>query len=389
LDPDLKILTIPIATIKYTGDTWKDFTEDTKKAIQKGIHNQLEQARRGIYENTEENRKLGRVGQKYGLTHLSVLTHDSQEIEARIKGIQESVKQGTAIGVDMSSSSKKAQYLQDKLNVLTELKDRNFDLSFEELNDISNQISKAKSIEGIEILLLKAGMQKVYLHSSFNVNSLKESLSHLFRLCAKYEVNPGQLSITSSVTTNGRHIASVSPTTIVSIPFDKIKETEVKLHFPNDKIIKDINKREYHIFANVIQLTLNVKDTGSNISWFSHTPEFINKQYNLMTGLHSMIKGSGIEALTTHEFGHILQDVHFSREQNREVAKDKNSPNAVSGYAKESGLEAEAEAFVMYNNGDRSEKVLQSLSRLLSIISKYNEIPIEKSHKYIRKEPDG
>jgi hypothetical protein len=66
LDDDLKVLTIPISTIMFAADNWKDFQKDTKKAIQKGLHDQLEKARGGVYKNTAENRKKGVVGQKYG-----------------------------------------------------------------------------------------------------------------------------------------------------------------------------------------------------------------------------------------------------------------------------------------------------------------------------------
>jgi hypothetical protein len=41
LDPDLKILTIPIASVNWAADNWDNFTKDTKKAIQKGLHNKL------------------------------------------------------------------------------------------------------------------------------------------------------------------------------------------------------------------------------------------------------------------------------------------------------------------------------------------------------------
>jgi hypothetical protein len=41
LDDDLKVLTIPISTIKFASDNWKDFQKDTRKAIQKGLHNKL------------------------------------------------------------------------------------------------------------------------------------------------------------------------------------------------------------------------------------------------------------------------------------------------------------------------------------------------------------
>ena len=41
LDPDLKILTMPPETVQYAADNWEDFQEATKKAIRKGMHNQL------------------------------------------------------------------------------------------------------------------------------------------------------------------------------------------------------------------------------------------------------------------------------------------------------------------------------------------------------------
>jgi hypothetical protein len=47
LDDDLKILTIPIASINWISDTWKSFTDDTKKALQKAFHNQIEKGGEG------------------------------------------------------------------------------------------------------------------------------------------------------------------------------------------------------------------------------------------------------------------------------------------------------------------------------------------------------
>lgn len=41
LDDDLKILTIPISTIKWASDNWDSFKEDTKKALQKGVSNMI------------------------------------------------------------------------------------------------------------------------------------------------------------------------------------------------------------------------------------------------------------------------------------------------------------------------------------------------------------
>ena len=65
LDPDLKILTIPIDTVHWVADSWDNFKKDTKKAIQKAFHSMMEKARSGVYEDNEKNRELGRVGQKY------------------------------------------------------------------------------------------------------------------------------------------------------------------------------------------------------------------------------------------------------------------------------------------------------------------------------------
>jgi hypothetical protein len=47
LDEDLKILTIPISTIKWSADNWESFQEDTKKALQKALHDQLEKGGEG------------------------------------------------------------------------------------------------------------------------------------------------------------------------------------------------------------------------------------------------------------------------------------------------------------------------------------------------------
>jgi hypothetical protein len=44
LDDDLKILTIPIESIRWAADNWESFKEDTKKAIQKGFHIIFEKA---------------------------------------------------------------------------------------------------------------------------------------------------------------------------------------------------------------------------------------------------------------------------------------------------------------------------------------------------------
>ena len=41
LDPDLKILTIPISTIHWAADNWENFKKDTKKALQKALHDAL------------------------------------------------------------------------------------------------------------------------------------------------------------------------------------------------------------------------------------------------------------------------------------------------------------------------------------------------------------
>lgn len=41
LDDDLKILTIPIATVNWAADNWESFKDDTKKAIQKGLKNKF------------------------------------------------------------------------------------------------------------------------------------------------------------------------------------------------------------------------------------------------------------------------------------------------------------------------------------------------------------
>ena len=41
LDPDLKILTIPISTVHWAADNWENFKEDTKKAIQKAFHDKI------------------------------------------------------------------------------------------------------------------------------------------------------------------------------------------------------------------------------------------------------------------------------------------------------------------------------------------------------------
>jgi hypothetical protein len=41
LDDDLKILTIPIESIHWAADNWDTFKKDTKKAIQKALHEQL------------------------------------------------------------------------------------------------------------------------------------------------------------------------------------------------------------------------------------------------------------------------------------------------------------------------------------------------------------
>jgi len=41
LDPDLKILTMPVETVQYAADNWDDFQEATKKALRKGLHDQL------------------------------------------------------------------------------------------------------------------------------------------------------------------------------------------------------------------------------------------------------------------------------------------------------------------------------------------------------------
>lgn len=37
LDPDLKVLTIPVSTIKWSADNWDSFQKDTKKGIQKAL----------------------------------------------------------------------------------------------------------------------------------------------------------------------------------------------------------------------------------------------------------------------------------------------------------------------------------------------------------------
>jgi hypothetical protein len=37
LDPDLKILTIPISTVNWAADNWKNFKDDARKAIQKSL----------------------------------------------------------------------------------------------------------------------------------------------------------------------------------------------------------------------------------------------------------------------------------------------------------------------------------------------------------------
>jgi len=66
LDDDLKVLTIPIASVSWVADNWENFKEDTKKALRKAFHGEIVKARSGVYGDTEENRKLGRVGQKYG-----------------------------------------------------------------------------------------------------------------------------------------------------------------------------------------------------------------------------------------------------------------------------------------------------------------------------------
>jgi hypothetical protein len=47
LDPDLKILTIPISTVHWAADNWDNFKEDTKKAIQKAFHNMIEKGGEG------------------------------------------------------------------------------------------------------------------------------------------------------------------------------------------------------------------------------------------------------------------------------------------------------------------------------------------------------
>ena len=41
LDPDLKILTIPISTVHWAADNWDNFTEDTRKALRKALHGAL------------------------------------------------------------------------------------------------------------------------------------------------------------------------------------------------------------------------------------------------------------------------------------------------------------------------------------------------------------
>jgi len=65
LDPDLKILTIPISIVHWAADNWDNFKEDTKKTLHKALHSMMEKARSGVYEDNEKNRELGRVGQKY------------------------------------------------------------------------------------------------------------------------------------------------------------------------------------------------------------------------------------------------------------------------------------------------------------------------------------
>jgi 8-oxo-dGTP pyrophosphatase MutT (NUDIX family) len=56
---------------------------ETGQSTEKGLDNEFEKARGGVYENTEENRKLGRVGQKYGESNQDKKVFTSAELDEK------------------------------------------------------------------------------------------------------------------------------------------------------------------------------------------------------------------------------------------------------------------------------------------------------------------
>jgi len=250
--------------------------------------------------------------------------------------------------------------LANRLQIIESLEQRNQSLSESELRVIQNNIKEAKSISEIENQLLGSSFQKVSLSSKFNVATLKQASAKLIDLLIKYKVDPNLLSLTSIKTTNPNgEVAHVTSSTIMT----GLSDEEASTHFPNVKKMRQADGT-ISIFAPFVEIALTTANVSQGVNWFSHKPDFIDSKFYSTSGFHPRVNNA-VDDIMTHEFCHVLQNLLYSEEERKELRARKDVENAVSTYAKKNGMEMEAEAFVLYDNGDRSEKVVKSLENLI------------------------